>query len=188
MSVSSDADAVDFAWFYEQQGQRQGPTTQTQIVELLRDARIGPNTPVWRSGFSDWMTLERTELAQYVNRSSPPPLSGAHVDNNITWTLAIAPILGLFLEYFLAGAMMSNEYVAEEAVADGKFFLVTVALNVLLSYLDEKRIRAAGHDTSKFRGLTWLVPVYLFQRAKLLKQTPAYFWVWLATFVLTLIW
>ena len=36
-------------------------------------------------------------------------------------------------------------------------------------------------------GQAWLVPVYLFKRAKALAQTPAYAWVWVCLFVLGLL-
>ena len=174
-------------WFYEDNGQRVGPSTEAQVIQLLKSARISGATPVWKQGFNDWLKIEDTELGAHLQQAGPPPLSGSHVNNNITWTLAIAPIIGLFLEYFVAGAVTSNEYAAEEAVSGGKYWFITLALNVALSYVDEMRLKAAGHDTSKFRGVTWLVPVYLYQRAKHLRQTPSYFWVWIACFVYTLI-
>ncbi|MFO1353881.1 MAG: hypothetical protein U1E88_05305 [Acinetobacter sp.] len=35
----------------------------------------------------------------------------------------------------------------------------------------------------KFKGMVWLVPVYLFQRAKALDQSLAYFIVWIVCFL-----
>ncbi|EGJ6399538.1 DUF4339 domain-containing protein, partial [Escherichia coli] len=32
----------------------------------------------------------------------------------------------------------------------------------------------------------WLIPVYLWRRAKILGQKPAYFWVWLVMLILVL--
>ena len=38
-----------------------------------------------------------------------------------------------------------------------------------------------------FGKLVFIVPVYLWKRAKALQQRPAYFWVWMILFVLTLL-
>ncbi|WP_186350706.1 hypothetical protein [Pseudomonas fragi] len=63
---------------------------------------------------------------------------------------------------------------------------ISIILNIALSYFDEKRLQKAGHDTSKFKGMVWLVPVYLFQRAKALNQNMAFFAVWIVSFALVL--
>lgn len=52
---------------------------------------------------------------------------------------------------------------------------------------DERRLRKAGVDTAAFGKLAWLVPFYLWRRAKSLGQKPAYFWVWLVMLFLTLV-
>ena len=59
-------------------------------------------------------------------------------------------------------------------------------LNIGLSFWDEKRLQEGGLNTEKFKGWVWLVPVYLFQRAKALKHNMAYFAVWIGAFVLML--
>ncbi|MPM84347.1 hypothetical protein SDC9_131418 [bioreactor metagenome] len=70
---------------------------------------------------------------------------------------------------------------------DSKYWSVTLALNIILSFADEKLLRKAGHNTSKFKGWVWLVPVYLYQRAKATRQNLAYFVVWIICFIFTLI-
>jgi hypothetical protein len=52
--------------------------------------------------------------------------------------------------------------------------------------MDEKKLVKAGVDTSKM-GSAWLIPIYLYKRAEVLKQSPAYFWVWLIAFIVTII-
>ncbi|MGQ7148385.1 hypothetical protein ACUOA8_59475, partial [Escherichia sp. SS-MK2] len=42
-------------------------------------------------------------------------------------------------------------------------------------------------DTAAFGWLAWLVPFYLWRRAKALGQKPAYFWVWLVTLTVTVL-
>lgn len=58
---------------------------------------------------------------------------------------------------------------------DAKYWFITVGLNIALSFADESRLRKAGHNTSKFKGWVWLVPVYLYQRAKATRQNLVYF-------------
>lgn len=186
--MSEDAEATSqMEWFYEANGEQQGPASYEHVVNLIRSAGITRGTPVWRRGFADWVLVENSELAQYFANSKPPPLSGEHVDNTLTWVLAVAPLIGYVLEYIVADMLNANEFAADAAMDDAKYWFITLALNVGLSYMDEMRLKAAGHDTSKFGGMAWLVPVYLFQRAKFLKQSPAYFWIWIVCFVFILI-
>ena len=81
----------------------------------------------------------------------------------------------------------SSEYRAEQAVASGHFIYITLILNIALSFLDEKRLKQAGTDTSTFGGWVWLVPVYLYQRSQALKQNLAYFIVWIVCFLLIVV-
>ena len=74
---------------------------------------------------------------------------------------------------------------AYDAVSGGQYWFITLLLNIALGYLDERRLRKAGVDTTMFGKLAWLVPFYLWQRAKTLGQKPAYFWVWLVMLALT---
>ncbi|PAU59200.1 hypothetical protein BZL41_17010 [Pseudomonas sp. PIC25] len=174
-------------WFYEEKGQRLGGIDEPAMIALIKSGKLGHGSTVWKQGFADWMKLEDTSLRIHLDQLSPPPLAGQHVNNTLVWVLAFAPILGLFLESFIAMLVYGNEHRAMNAVADGKLFYITVALNILLSFLDEKRLQKAGHKTDAFKGWVWLVPVYLYQRAKHLKQNLAYFVVWVVCFVLVLL-
>ena len=91
------------------------------------------------------------------------------------------------MEWFVAGAINGSEAEAARAMENASYWYITLALNLLLSFFDEKRLQKAGHDTSRFKGWVWLVPVYLYQRAQNLQQNQAYFIVWLACFVLVLL-
>ena len=83
----------------------------------------------------------------------------------------------------MAGTGLSqSDLDASNTVESAQLFLVTVILNIALSILDERKLRKAGWDTNKIRGMVWLVPVYLFKRAKLLEQNLAYLIVWLVAF------
>lgn len=175
-------------WFYEEQGQRKGPLPESRIIPLIKASNIKRNTLVWKKGFNDWKKVEDTELNAHLHRivstntDLPPPLAREHVSNRIVWILAFAPILGYFLEYFVAGAYYEDVEAAQDAVLDNKFWFVTLILNIGLSYLDAQRLKSAGYDTEKIKGWVWLVPVYLYQRAKHMHHSLVHFIVWLVSF------
>lgn len=174
-------------WFYEEKGQRLGGIDEPTMIALIMSGKLGYGSTVWKQGFAEWMKLEDTSLRVHLDKLSPPPLTGQFVNNTLVWVLAFAPMMGLFLESFIAMVVYDNEDRAMNAVADGKFFYITIALNILLSFLDEKRLQKAGHNTNAFKGWVWLVPVYLYQRAKHLKHNLAYFAMWIISFVLVVL-
>lgn len=182
--ASNTAQAI---WYYEDNGERKGAVTEAEISQLLRSGILTTQSGVWRKGFADWMALDKTELKQYLDDSVPPPLTGEHVNNTIVWVLAFAPLIGTFLEYMLAGMLHSSDARANAAVDSGHYIFVTIGLNIALCFLDASRLEKAGVQTEKFKGFVWLVPVYLFQRAKVLKHNLAYFIVWIVCFAVTLV-
>jgi hypothetical protein len=74
----------------------------------------------------------------------------------------------------------------EHAVNNGNYLFITLILNIVLAFFDERQLVKAGYDTSRFRGWIWLVPVYLYQRANATGQNLAYFVVWIITLLLTI--
>lgn len=173
-------------WHYEENGERKGPVTDSAIKQLIQDGKLTYGNMVWKKGLPDWIKLENSDLKVHLDDNQPPPLSGEAVNNTVVWILAFAPIIGMMLEYFVAGLMHGENPGAEAMAASGKYWYITVMLNLGLSYYDEIRLRKAGHNTSKFKGMAWLIPVYLYQRAKALKQNLAYFIVWIICFVIIL--
>lgn len=90
-------------------------------------------------------------------------LAKGEVCNVLVWINAFIPIIGAFFAFgFVA------------------FFIV----NSILAYFDEKNLQKAGYDTSNF-GSTWIVPVYLYKRAKYFSHSMAYFAVWCVAFALS---
>jgi hypothetical protein len=168
--MTDEAQAVAEDWFYEEDGQRKGAIAESELIGLIKSGKISYGASVWKKGFPDWLKIENTDLRGHLEEVAPPPLKGEHINNTVVWVLAFAPIIG---------------FVFEKAVVGIPF--ITLILNIALSYLDEKRLRKAGHNTDKFKGWIWLVPVYLYQRAKILNQNLAYFIVWIVCFVLVLV-
>ncbi|GAA5107583.1 hypothetical protein GCM10023211_08860 [Orbus sasakiae] len=176
-------------WFYELSGKRIGPVSENGMIALIKTNVIGYGNVVWRSNYPDWINLEDSELKEHLSTMAPPPLTGKNVNNTVVWLLAFAPIISVFIVMIiLAFQYKGNEYRMLNAYYNGEFWWIAIIVNILLSIVDENILKKSGNDTSKFKGWVWLVPVYLFQRAKFLKQNQAYFWVWIVTFVITLLW
>ena len=64
-----------------------------------------------------------------------------------------------------------------QAYGYGAFGLVSAVLAIRI--LNEKQ-------NASFK-MAWLVPVYLWKRAKALQQKPVYFWCWVVTFALIML-
>jgi len=99
--------------------------------------------------------------------------SAQQIDNTLIWTLAFAPILGAILEQVLKNSL-GNAWI---------FSLATLGLNITLAVLDEKKLQKQGYDTSSFGG-AWIIPVYLYKRAKMFNHNLSYFIVWIVCFAL----
>ena len=96
--------------------------------------------------------------------------------NKWVWILAFAPLIGLLAESLVAGAI-------EKPIEN--FWFITIAINVAISYIDEKKLEKAGVDVSGFGNLAFLVPVYIYLRSKKMKDEPFYFITWIATFIIS---
>lgn len=180
-------DANVGAWFYEENGARRGPVTHEYIVSLIKAAKVGNGSLVWRMGFPEWLKVEDTELRVHLQATSPIPITGKHVNNTVVWILAFAPLIGMLIESAVAYAVNADDYAAEAAIAGNKYWFITLVLNIALSYVDENRLEKAGYGTKAIKGMTWLVPVYLFKRAKALHQGLSYFIVWVVCFVVAMV-
>lgn len=109
--------------------------------------------------------------------------SPVKINNIIVWILAFAPILGEILRGIILGIMYGgNDFKMMRAIAEGDLWYITLILNIGLSFLDEKILAKSNINTSVFKNWTFIVPVYLYQRAQYLKHNLAYFIVWLVSF------
>ncbi|MGL5126416.1 MAG: DUF4339 domain-containing protein [Fusobacteriaceae bacterium] len=153
-------------WYYEKEGERLGPITQDGILELFESNQIDADSLIWKKGLNEWVKFENTNLYSEINTMPPPLLK---VNNNLIWIVAFAPLWADLLELMVIG------------VASG---FLNLAINLAICYYDEKLLRKAGHNIDKVQS--YLIPVYLFKRAKLLKHSNAYAITWIVLFVLSL--
>ena len=48
-------------WYWMNQGQREGPCSQEELLKLLKSGAISEKTFVWKEGFTDWISIGNTE-------------------------------------------------------------------------------------------------------------------------------
>lgn len=192
-------DELNTNWWYEINGEQNGPVKQDELVRQINIGILHSENLIWTQGAQNWVKVKDSSFAVKKTAETPPPISGEAVNNTIVWWLAFAPLIGQLLEGVFLELFYPEPDINYNSVSSmenytryltntnfNAFWFVTLALNFYLSYRDEKKLVKAGYDTSKI-GSSFLIPVYLFKRAELLKQNNAYFWVWLIMFVLTLV-
>jgi hypothetical protein len=163
------------SWYYTINGERKGPLMVSSIMQLYSVGIIKNETLVWTQGFSDWRPFSQSGLTHEATMG-PPPVVGQAVNNSMVWWLAFMPILGSIIEYLMSDAT---------GIASKSLWFITIGLNVLLCTLDDKNLQKAGYNTKPL-GSSWVIPVYLFKRAKFLKQSYSYAIVWCVTFIVLL--
>ena len=171
-------------WFYEKDGKRHGEVSASEIRLLVKTNQIGRKNLLWRNGMEDWIPVDQTDFRTSLSLDLPPPLTGAAVSNTVVWVIAFAPFISGVIEFMIGINSYDDEDLAMLAVQEMEYFYIPLLLNIALCLFDERRLRDAGHDTAKFKGWIWLVPVYLYQRANNLKQGKSYFWIWIVMFII----
>ncbi|WP_027529648.1 DUF4339 domain-containing protein [Bradyrhizobium sp. WSM3983] len=175
-------------WYYVANGTRRGPTTASTIKHLLNKKEIETDAQVWRKGMPDWQPLRDSDLAELV-AAEPPAISSKHVGNGYVWTLALLPLVIGVIEAVVSA---SNQDAAVRSLAlgfpyhpsRGLPFQVPVVINGLLGWLDDRRLKQAGYGSRITRvTAVLLTPVYLFLRAKRLKQRPYYAVAWIVSMI-----
>ena len=103
-------------------------------------------------------------------------LAAGAASSTVVWLLAFAPLIGV----------ISESLIARKTDADpSQLWIVTVLLNILLCSLDARLLKRDGVKGPSVWAV-FLIPVYLYKRTQVLGQNKAYFFVWIATFVLSL--
>lgn len=165
-------------WHYERAGTRVGPVDEAGMQRLLANGTITRDTLVWNPSLGPaFVRLGETSLSpQMVN---PPQLPATVVDNSLVWVLVVIPLGSAILEQMAGG----------QSTSIWGWPLATFIANLAVSALDEKRVVRSGVTDKAVRlGFwIWLVPVYLYQRARALKGPKLYVWAWIASFVASLL-
>lgn len=173
-------------WFYARAGERQGPVPADKLRELLAAQTIDGETPIWRKGLPDWQPLRTTEIGAQL-KDEPPPIAAHEVNNGLVWTLAVAPMAYVLLDIAILGYQINHPY-EDNAFSSALSWLIPVLVNGALCLLDEQQLKRAGYSSGWMTFFALLLaPVYLFVRAQRLRQAPAYGFVWIASFIVSII-
>jgi hypothetical protein len=184
----TDTTTSEDAWFYAQGGDRKGPVPADKLRELLAARTIDGETLIWRTGQTSWQPLRATEIGTEL-KDVPPPIDASHINNGWVWALACAPIAYLFVDIAVLGYQNSHP-------ADDQFFHVFLApliwlplfINATLCLVDAEQLKRAGYSSGWMTLFALLLaPVYLFLRARRLRKTPTYGFVWIATFIVSIV-
>lgn len=66
-------------WYYSLSGEESGPVEQAQLVSMLSDGSLRPDTYVWREGMADWKRAgDVSELRTGPTPPAPPAGAGGY--------------------------------------------------------------------------------------------------------------
>lgn len=163
-------------WYYAINQTAIGPISRSELIWLYNNKRIFNKTKVWKIGMADWTNLDHTDLIENV--VTPPPIPAAEIDNSLIWIVSFSPLLTLFLRILL---LSTYGYLFS-------FLSICIGLaSITICIIDEERIKKSGYDTKE--TLLWailFIPVYLFRRAYIFKQSMGYAFTWLALYLFEL--
>lgn len=177
MESSNQNEGLNQQWFYSSEGNRIGPVDIDVIKSKYKQGVINDETLVWKNGFLDWKKVKETEIFEQPVILTPPPLIGKAVNNTFVWMLTFVPVIGAIILTYYKANYNETSYFAEVI-----FFMI---LNSLFSALDESKLRKAGYDSHNIFWAIILVPVYLWKRSNITKQSKSYFWVWFVALFLS---
>ena len=117
------------------------------------------------------LTCPECGAMQFVSQSAADSAQRGDWGNAMAWIIACAPLIGAFAEGLVEG--ISN-------YSGGFLVIITIGVNIFLCDKDSKELAKNGLNTSGLN--TWFVPLYLFQRAKLLNEKIGYPILWCVLF------
>ena len=173
-------------WYYEQAGSRRGPMDEAAMLAAYQSGNVGENTLVWNKEFgADWRKMRDSGLLM-VEDIGPPRLPPSHVNNNWAWLIALIPLVGYASERLFAGI----DPVAYELYDSSKSSsYVYAAIYIGLCLIDSKAIESSGYNLKHVRLVrwVWIIPLYLYKRAKALGQKQYILIIWIFSFTASMI-
>lgn len=165
-------------WYYVKKGQHCGPLNLEQIRALVSEGAITSDTSVW-PGAGEWLPASQTALGGLFTQANvPPPLTGSQVGNQYVWASIGAIVL-------VTAAQLANIASGASSNTSGIWSMVFVVATLVFLYLDERKVRKAGHPSPASWWMLVFLPAYYWRRARLLGQRKHHFWIWIGLFVLS---
>ncbi|NWB89320.1 DUF4339 domain-containing protein [Pseudomonas gingeri] len=128
-------------WFCEEKGERRGVDTQ-RMVSLIHLGKLIYGRMIWRKELDGWNQLEIGNTSKRLHR--PSHLTGASINNTLVWLPAFASILCYLIEVFGAGAVDGSNCQVKKTMKENRYWYIPLVLNIALSLLAEKRLKALG--------------------------------------------
>jgi len=174
-------------WHYAIASGRKGPVNSESLEKLFADGRIDHETLVWKTGMSDWIPLAQCgDFSALAMPQVPPPISDKAMGNGYIWALALAPIWGSIAQILATEIRVA--LTGEAFVLYSQMWGVMIAVNIGSVILDIGRLKLSGYNTGKIKWWMYLlVPIYIFQRDKIVKADMTRFWVWIGAFLLSFV-
>jgi hypothetical protein len=138
------AESPEAFYYADAERNRQGPFTDAEIVRLIRDGTIGPDTLIWSAGLTDWRAAGQVGLFASLFARAPAPATASAPTGRLA---ADFPVWGLFWRTLVAG--FGNVLVVP-APWTGTMFYRFMATHTALP--DGRRFTFAGQP-----GDIWLV-------------------------------
>lgn len=164
-------------WFYDRNGQPEGPFSAARIREMAASGALAPDTLVWTDRFGTyWRRLRNTSLLS-VSAVQPPPR--ADVTNLYAWVLVAMLPIGAVAEFVFC-------WFTRIPIP---LLLVTVIyalIYVVIGLFDVGQIEASGRNVRSFRLTAWAAlcpPLYLIRRARALGRPSAVSFAWLFAWI-----
>lgn len=169
-------------WFYNLEGKRAGPVSKGILQSMFEAGSISEDTLIW-NGASGHEWTKYADYFKHEDKSEPPPLPTSAVSDRWAWIAALTPVALTALDLWLIAATGSGLGFSSFALISSIIYLTCLAL-------DSRLLAAAGYG-KRMRGAgAWILltpAAYLFVRAKRLNKSLAPGFVWIATFVLPIL-
>jgi hypothetical protein len=174
-------------WHYATSTGRQGPVNIESLQKLSADRHIDQDTLVWKTGMAEWIPIAQcSDLSALAMPQVPPPISDKAMGNGYIWALALAPIWGSIVQMLATDIRVA--ITGETFVLYSQMWWVMIVANISVLTLDLGRLKKIGYNTKKNKWWMYLlVPVYIFQRDKMVKTNMTRFAVWIGAFLLSLV-
>lgn len=171
-------------WFYNVGGKRLGPVTEGDLQSLFANGTISGDTLVWSAGSGgDWRKFDEVEQFKPPAGSSPPPLPPSAIIDRWAWGMALTPLPMFVLDVVAAR-------VTGRGFDFGTYALISLIFYLTFLALDGRAVSEAGYG-SRMRGAgAWLLitpAAYLFARSRRLGKSLLLGFVWIAAFLLPIL-
>ena len=156
-------------WFYESKGKREGSVSTTEIIELITQGVIHQGTQVWKKGMTEWVTLEESELAQYLE-DVPPQLQTVNSNEESfstklggIWRFIYAPTFAAIATYLASYLIKGNSWQAFALWSTSGMAVISLLIILAAWAEDLWRFKKSANYT----GWSWwwlFAPCYIHDR------------------------